>query len=586
MTRDVNKLLTDDQLLAFRCRAGDWPQAPRGTLPVPDDWIGLVIKPDGRRRLIPPGENPQPERDDILVLLRRRDWPVTLTVADVPASDRHLVSATIELCLRCPPRDHELAALRDTLLTEAELTVSRLSQAISHGGALAALRDFICRRQAAELVHQDQTNALMEHLRKALKPFLFVSGLSLERLGQVNFVSESLVASERLQQHTARQMQELAARQRLEEAALTATRRRLEALGDVLAKLQQVAAGQQSLRWHSLLPALTIGERARLLENLWRITPDRLVAAAFVVIAGQECLWLDPAEPRRISKRVRLPDTLGGLRSVNFDRATNSLLVGAAGGVWRLHADGEVAGEYPTGTKDQPRTGFNAATISAGRLLATHSQLGAWLWDVDRPNEAMLLLAPAAGTPRTIRAATADPQGQLLLAADNRVCAFRPSGEATWEVSLPTNSVHCLTLLEDRIYVGTSDGQVLRLDAGRPGNWLVVHRGSGAIESINARRWDDLVELVIPAGRQGVCGLYCEEGIVAPLMECPVAIRRAWASDDAMLGLAETRDTLFVLHGSLPARSGCPLPLARQVGALIQDACIVTQAADISRSNS
>lgn len=641
VTAGVRQRLDQPTVVAVRCRGGDWPRGLLAETPIPDTWMGLVVRADGGRRFVPAGEDPRPGRDDTLVLVRNRAITVPIELDDVPSADNHAVHAEIELLVRCPPREDELAALCRALLTESELTLTGLAAHVHAAGAPAALQAFIREQPAPSLIHDDQLDALLDSLSRALAPFLFASGLVLDRLGRVAFRSASLAREEEHRRSTARRADELAAKARLEEAALAATRRRLDALGDVLAKLQAAATGHADLQWRTLLPALSPSERGRLLENLWRLTPDRTVAVALVVVVGRQCLWLDPTEPEQIVRRVDLPEDLGGLRSVTFDRATNALLVGAATGVWRLDpAGGHVMSKYAVPTTQPPRTGFNAAVIRDGCLLATHSELGAWLWDAEEPSErqpanpppsqrgdgggsasprlpprttgrdagpplgggsqppalapssdatpveesgggtgptARPLLAPVAGIPRTIRAATAADHGRLLFAADNRVYAFRTTGESLW-ISGPTEStIHCLAVLDEHLYAGTSNGTLVRCDLALPGEWLALHRTSGPIESVCPRRWDDLIELVIPAGAHGIHGVYAEEGIVARLMDCPVPIRRAWACDDTLVGLTEPRDRIVVLNGTMPTRTGREVPIARRVGGPIQDACMVTQ---------
>jgi hypothetical protein len=136
--------------------------------------------------------------------------------------------------------------------------------------------------------------------------------------------------------------------------------------------------------------------------------------------------------------------------------------------------------------------------------------------------------------------------------------------------------IHCLAVLENAVYAGTANGMLLEgtLDETRE-LWLVVHRAPAAIETVQARRWSDLVELVLPAGVQGVCGVYGEEGIVARLLKSRTPIRRAWACDDLILALNEWRDRLIVMNANLPDRAGRDVPIARLLGHSIQDAAIV-----------
>jgi hypothetical protein len=310
--------------------------------------------------------------------------------------------------------------------------------------------------------------------------------------------------------------------------------------------------------------------------------------------------------PDQILQRTVIDESLGGLRSVSFSRERGWLLVGAACGVWTLNAtDGTVVGSYLVPDAGQPRTGFNAAVIAKERLVATHSQLGCWSWPLHEPQQATAHLrppmrpadggqasvllsgrsevgAPSSGAFRTIRAVTVDERGHVLFAADDRVYIMTAPTEEPHATSPVMAPITCLATLGDEIYAGTADGRVWNQSpAGHPGaadadTWSVVYRTRAALESIVVRTWGDLVELVVPAGGNGISGVYPETGVVARLVESLVPIRRVWASDDAFVGLSENRDRLTILHSSMAGRAGHSVPLARQLGGLIQDACLVT----------
>ena len=139
-------------------------------------------------------------------------------------------------------------------------------------------------------------------------------------------------------------------------------------------------------------------ERTRLLENLWRITPNRRVARHIVAVAGRECLWLDPERPAEIAHRLTLDERLGALRSAVWDEVGGVLLIGAASGLWSLDADGRQEPQAYAAIVDQPpRTGFNSAAQIGNTLFGTHSELGCWMWDVSEPAAATPLLQPAQG---------------------------------------------------------------------------------------------------------------------------------------------------------------------------------------------
>ncbi len=582
MSREILDRLNAEWLVALKCKGSAWGGSIFAQSLIPDTWMGLVLRPDGGRRFVPAGEDPHPANQDTLMLVRNRAVTVPLSVDNAPAAGGHGVSGTVELLLRCLARDDEMAALHRALLNDDTLTLERLSEVLTQAGTDAALRSFVHAQPAETLVHGDPRDALLANLRDALQKFLFSAGLDLERLGRVSFTSGTLAEHEARERDTARRLHEVEARQRVAQAALAATHKRLDGLGEIMAKLRAAAAGDDSLQWRDLLPTLTPGERGRLLENLWRLTPNRTTARAVVAVVGNECVWLDPAQPGEIRRQVDLPDDLGGLRSVAFD-GRGSLLVGAALGVWRVEAaSGAVQTRYAVPDAAMPRTGFNASCVVGDRLYATHSQLGAWSWALDEPQDASALLTPAAGVPRTIRAVTPDARGRILFATDDRVRAFDADGGEVWQSAAADSSIHCVAPLEDTLYIGTAGGTLLRVGLERPAPWISVHRILGAVESLAARRWDDLVELVLPAAGDGVVGVYGEEGIVSRLLEAPVPVRRVWACDDTLVALSETRDRLIVLAGDCPERTGREALLARALGRPIQDACLVSEPSDVA----
>ena len=577
MSRDIKERLAEPTVIALRCAGDQWPHSLLSAAVIPDAWMGLVETRDGRRRFVPAGEDPRAERGDQLVLVRNRPITVPLDVTDCRAACGNTVSATCELLVRWNADEHDLAALRKALLTQHELTLDGLANVVADAGGQTALQQLIRRHPAAKLVHEDQRDALLDAACEKLKRFLFETGMVLDRVAKLELSSESLARHEARERQAAERVERIETRKMVEQAALAATQRRLDDLGGLLEKLKTAAEADVQVQWRDLLPALSPAERGRLLENLWRITPDRKTAEAIVVVAGKECVWLDPANPEHVTRRVTLGDELGGLRSVTACPDRQLLAVGASRGVWTVNAaNGDVTGKYEVPNAGEPQTGFNAAALAGERLFATHSQLGCWCWPLDRAAEAHALLEPVDGVPKTVRAVTTTEDGRLLFAADDCVHIFDAEGQSLGGLDTGGKVIHCLAVLENAVYAGTANGMLLEgtLDETRE-LWLVVHRAPAAIETVQARRWSDLVELVIPAGVQGVCGVYGEEGVVTRLLESRTPIRRAWACDDLILALNELRDRLIVMNANLPDRTGRDVPIARLLGHSIQDAAIV-----------
>ena len=582
----LRKLLDDETIVAFAIRGNVWPSGLLSSTMIPDKWMGLVVSRDGRRRLAPAGEDPRPDSDDRLLLIRNRPFTTPIAVEDVVAKDRHPVSARAELLVQWAERPDDLAALLKTLLRGDVLRVDDLAKAVADGGGADGLSDFIRARTAAELVNDDHAAAFAEVAETALQRFCFETGLTLARVATLHCESPTLAQQRRHERESAQRLHGIHARSQVEAAAAAALGQRLESLAGVLDKLKQLASTDESTRWHALLPALSPVERDRLLENLWRVSPRQHTARAIIAVAGHECLWLDPANPESLARRVALPDDLGPLRCVSFEPEQDALLVGAAWGVWLIDAQtGDVRSRFATADDARPRTGFNAAAIVNDSLYATHSQLGCWSWPLAEPNAATALLVPASGAPRAIRAATALPDGRLAFTADACLHLYEPRDAATDIIGPVGDTLRCLTARDRRLYAGTNDGRVLRIDltpAG--GSWITVHQSPEPIASIATRRWSDLIEIVIPGGLRGVLGVFGEEAAVTTLMPTRHDVRQGWVADDAIVALTEQRDKLLVLSTAAARATVIEAPLGRLTGRSIQDACIVTTQAQVAES--
>ncbi len=576
MARDILDQLRDEALLALSFAGREWPSGLLSRTVIPDKWIGLVESADGRRRFVPAGDAPRAEDGDRITLVRNRPLVVPLETRDCRSEDGDVVHGRCAVFLRWPSEEHELAALRKTLLPGGRLNSDDLARHVADRGGVQGLRDFIARQQAGPLVRSDVTEALTEAMRAALQKFCFESGARIERVAEVAFESTTLDTRERLERQTQRRLAEIRAREMVEQAAAQATQRRLGELSGVLDKLNDAASSDAEGNWHELLPALSPTERGELLANLWRITPDQQSTERIAVVAGQMCLLLDPSDPRRPLREVELPGDLGRLRSVAYAAERDRLLIGAAEGIWSLSADAQgVPQPYPVPDIERQGTGFNAVAALADAYYATHSALGCWRWAIDDPRNAAQIFA-AGGEVGRVRAAIAAGDGRLLFSADRTLHAYDPEADEVAALGEMPGTIAAISVLDGVAYVGTSDGALLelRLEAGAvPRTLQQLHSG---VESIVARRWNDLVELVVPAGREGVQGVYGSERITATVLASREPIRRAWACDDVVVALNDRRDALVI---SYPRKSPTPVtvPLARQVGHSLQDACLISK---------
>jgi hypothetical protein len=392
--------------------------------------------------------------------------------------------------------------------------------------------------------------------------------------------SRSLQLQQARERDAAERVQAAQARQAVETAAQQAMHQRIAGLGNLLAKLQAAAGGAGAdASIQQLLPALSPTERGRLLENLWRVTPNRHRTRALVVAAGQELFWFVPGalQPER---RVAIPEDLGGLRSIGTAASgappVRELLVGAGSGVWRVHAeDGSILAKYSVPGAGPQRTGFNAVAAVGDWLYATHSGLGCRRWRWGAPTEPPhALLTPVNGEPRVVRALVVADGGEVLFAADEVVHVVRTAAGESEPLFEAATVVHALEADGRNIYAGTADGMLLRTSLDASEDTEVIYRAAQPIESIGVRRWVDLVELVLP-GPDGVMSLFGDEAFAVRMMPSGVPVRRVWTADDALAAVPEARDRVLV---QTAASAGvADLAIGRLTGRSVQDVCFLAE---------
>ncbi|MGE3181837.1 MAG: hypothetical protein AB7N71_09415 [Phycisphaerae bacterium] len=575
MTTILEQLQQND-LIALQRDGGDWPRGFLSSTLIPDGWMALVEADAGWRRFIPSGEEPKCNRRDRLTLVRNRAIEVPLADIRAVAATGEDVAFTGALLVRWPQRDDDLAALSRLLQRRNPLTLDVLPGLLADCGLDAAFAAFARERDAADLLDSDQREAVHAYLQSKLGDKLFDLGLQIDAVNTLRIDSRALREKRARERDTAGRIERIRTRQMVEEVAVSATRQRLDSLEEILGKLKKVSAGDDATRWHDLLPSLDPGERGKLLSSLWRISPTATRTETIVAIAGMHCVWLDPTAPDETVRRIDLPDLLGPLRSVSFDSQRGKLLVGAAQGVWVLDArEDSKPASYAVPDAGSQRTGFNAAAADASHLYATHSRLGCWSWAWENPGGANQVFAPPRDS-GSVRAATLLDRS-IFFAADDRVYCIDPDEQHPAVIGDALGAaVHCIVGLDRDLYCGAADGTVRHLSLDSPELWRILHRGSGgAVESLCLRHWNDLLEMVIPAGTRGVIAYYPDEQISAPLLDGPHDIRRAWPADDVIVALNDHRDRLLVMNMDSPDRTAREVPLARMLGRSVQDVCLV-----------
>src|SRR5688572_9243507 len=120
MSREFLNRLWEPALVALYLPGSAWPRSILSSTLIPDAWMGLVERRDGRRRLVPAGDDPRPDEDDLLLLVRNRLITVPLELRGGKARCGNIVDASCELLLKWAARDDDLAALRRSVFFQSE----------------------------------------------------------------------------------------------------------------------------------------------------------------------------------------------------------------------------------------------------------------------------------------------------------------------------------------------------------------------------------------------------------------------------------------------------------------------------------
>jgi len=276
------------------------------------------------------------------------------------------------------------------------------------------------------------------------------------------------------------------------------------------------------------------------------------------------------------------------LRSVHYDRPSDTLLVGAAIGVWLLDAgSGEVRRALRVPDPPRVRTGFNAAVRVGPYVVATHSQLGCWWWLAETDGEPYTVQPAPAGPLVGIRSVQPLDDEHFVFASGSAVLRVHTDWPTPRLVTRVGSTVRSLTVHADRAYIGTEDGRVLVVDPlADEATAEPLHAAGEPLESVVVRRWFDVTELLLPAASAGVIAVYPEHGLTSRMIETTSPVRRVRAADDCIVALTRGYDRLAVRTTATPDRQAISVPLAAMTAALVQDMTLVVQQADTQRTAS
>lgn len=567
-------LVPGSRLFSWVCRS----------IVIPAGWAALARRQGQDPLLAGAGREYEDNGTEDLLFVRSGPVRCTVDVADLRSCDGHACAGTIEVGVRIIEDAAELGAFLRSIVGSSDIVRQADLQRHLQGELQKALADLAAGHPMEELLGRLDPAEVRKLVDGRLGGLFLAGGLALDGPLVARFDSPAYREFRRQQATLESRDRHVAARTRIQEALAQAQKQRLSHLVDVLAQLEQAADSRKDLSVADLLRTFGESERAEMYAALWHVGSPLTMAGLIAVVSGEQVLLFAPDKMDQPARQIRLPETLGPLRSVSLDeraREARLLLVGARMGVHLLDLDGgEVLDSLSAAELDsgiEVRGGVNAATMSDNRVYATHSELGLLSWSrgvFGAPVERML--PEITGKADTVRCARFI-DGQLWFSADAEVWTQPEDSEAGPTLYAGARErVSALAVSQGVVYAGTVCGQILAWNAGDPESGRVIRGASGSpVESLSVLDNGAVDHLLIADRGSALQALVVDDNYVRRYESGGMPVRRAAIAGDLFVAMNDNRDRLIAWDPREPARPRAVTIVPHLTGEPIQDLCII-----------
>ncbi|MBN1441694.1 MAG: hypothetical protein JXA90_03245 [Planctomycetes bacterium] len=461
-----------------RRRRLPWP-----AVPVPRGTFGYVASADRRRGdVLSPGERLRPARRSPAWVFREGPWDVAIEWKNLRSREGIALDARWTMSLQIPPRSVDVRLF---------LGIDGLGERVT-AEDLRAILEPPLRRSFGQRIRSLGVEAMMSEMgpddwrdrfRESGEEVLFERGLALCDL-RIDRI-DAPVYDELRKEHVRVQIEEERARQRIrrieiwkrEQMELERARRDIESCGGPAPSGPRPEGAAEAAAGEA--PSASGAGFAR--PSLFRC----LCCAGSAVYAAR------PGEDARARLLHRLGDgELGLLRSVRSARAEDGrelILAGAQRGVYAIdRAAGEREG-YPLPRAPEAGGGVNSILLCAGRLYATHSEIGLVEWPLGQPSSPRIIFDAREEGASSVRAVQAGPDGAGYFAAGGEIRAFELDGSArmleSWKAA--GDEVTSFAAGHGEVAAGTRSGRLVLWRRGSAPR-SVIQLGSHAVYGVRA----------------------------------------------------------------------------------------------------
>lgn len=584
----LSEFLRDQDRIAGLVLADDLFSLLNRQVTVPPGCVALVWGEAGPPAAARPGQALNAASTRQVLFVRAAPCELEYEVPHLRSSDGFEVTAALRLTVEPATDRAELAAFHQAV----SASVYEVRRAHLHRhcetAVHAACAEVARQSPAAQLVAPTSPAEFAVVVAAQLQPLTFASGLLLGPDLRVSFNSAEFTEATRAKQTEERRERQQAAEKQLQEAAAQMRRQRLAELSALLDDARRIQADHPELSMSDIIHTFAPAQRSALHEALLAQDAGQRETVGLIVVAGEEVLWFDLADPGQPKQRVSLASEAGPLRSIRSGqwRDRPVLLVGARRGVQIIDPEGQRLSLCLLPTQHQPRGGFNAAVLLGDRVYATHSEVGLACWPlVGSPDSPAVPDAVTVCLPEVTRGAAAvrdlqtDAGDCLWFSVDHRIVGWRPSEPKPFAEMPALSEVTALVVAEGFVHAGTSSGAIQRWSTAMPQDAVRLLRGPGGrrVQSLDWLQRGGIPRLLIADDQFGLDALLtADSGAITYRDER--RIRWGWAAADWIVGVNDSRDAVVLWASDAPESPAATIPVGRYCGRSIQDALLAGSA--------
>lgn len=574
---DINEFARSPQAVARIASAQEVFSLLNRTLTLPPGCAALVWEHSGPPKYLPAGTPIESNGVARLLFVRTPIFRLLYHFTKLTSQDGYDLSATVDVPVQIVAERAELAAFCQHVVgSSGEVTVEHLTH-YGEESFRAAAAAYAKANDIVNLLSPETWKRFDAVAAEHFKPVGFSSGLALAGDVRITIESSDYARAAEAQRTHKHREQRIEEQRRLRELAAGAQREHLTELADVLEKLSAFSDRHDGTSLVELIRALDPSQRGGLYHALLTRSQTGLRTTAVLLVAGDELLRIDPAEPKKIARRLSLASDIGPLRSVRLSRWEGRpvLLIGARSGVHLLQSEQDPRQTYAFNVERELRGGVNSACIIGEHLYATHSEVGLIRWHLRRPDHFDRLLTDVLDGASSVRDVQADDAGRLWLATDRRVIALSATAEHAPMLLNAPAMVTALCVADGYIFAGLDTGQIVQWSIAQPELLESVRPPSGSpVESIEHLEGGGVPRLLV-ADRRPYLDLLVLGDTTSTRYTTGQPLRWGFAAADLVAAVSDRRDQLILWQTDSPAEPIATMHIGQLVGRSIQDAAVL-----------